>query len=539
MQIKTQIKASLTLIVLLFTSAFTTYAADTEVISVSLAVLPIDATNFQQDFTDPKGDDNCKMTWIPSASPGIDEQEVVVSGPGFPTTSFTLGPAETSLNIGGLIIGETYTMYHFSHSGPYGSNGVANFCVPQAALPKPIIDSGLSDAQLTTSTIYYTNGGVIDGVDANNLECRVVLSEENLFLNPSGAILKDSGWQDCKDATTTYSTSFSSLTSGNTYYYQVQSRDNTPGPLNKGLSPYSDPIFLVQDSGGTTPPPGGGGGGAGGRPPEDDPDPDPVCGNGTLETGEQCDDGNTISGDGCSATCDIEHEAPEEQVCGNGTLEEGEECDDGNTISGDGCDAVCMLEDESVCGNGTLEEPEECDDGNLINGDGCSDTCELEVVPVTFEIKGKPEFRVEQATHPNLSLNSEFLVHKPSIANTDSVQIKLDDFGEATYEGEIITGTYDFGLNGEAHNTKVIRGIEITSETQVVTLDFTYADTAALIAGDTVDNNYINGVDMSKLIQQYRMEGTEVLSDLNKEGYVNGIDASIIITNYRKQGESF
>ncbi|MBU2612139.1 MAG: DUF4215 domain-containing protein [Nanoarchaeota archaeon] len=32
----------------------------------------------------------------------------------------------------------------------------------------------------------------------------------------------------------------------------------------------------------------------------------PVCGNGVVETGEQCDDGNTISGDGCSSTCQIE-----------------------------------------------------------------------------------------------------------------------------------------------------------------------------------------------------------------------------------------
>ncbi len=32
----------------------------------------------------------------------------------------------------------------------------------------------------------------------------------------------------------------------------------------------------------------------------------PVCGNGVIETGEGCDDGNTNSGDGCSATCQIE-----------------------------------------------------------------------------------------------------------------------------------------------------------------------------------------------------------------------------------------
>jgi cysteine-rich repeat protein len=31
-----------------------------------------------------------------------------------------------------------------------------------------------------------------------------------------------------------------------------------------------------------------------------------VCGNAKVEDGEQCDDGNTVSGDGCSATCRVE-----------------------------------------------------------------------------------------------------------------------------------------------------------------------------------------------------------------------------------------
>ena len=36
------------------------------------------------------------------------------------------------------------------------------------------------------------------------------------------------------------------------------------------------------------------------------PPPTCVCGNGILEPGEECDDGNTVSGDGCSSTCQIE-----------------------------------------------------------------------------------------------------------------------------------------------------------------------------------------------------------------------------------------
>jgi TonB family protein len=38
----------------------------------------------------------------------------------------------------------------------------------------------------------------------------------------------------------------------------------------------------------------------------DAPPAEPVCGNGSVEAGEPCDDGNTTGGDGCSATCRIE-----------------------------------------------------------------------------------------------------------------------------------------------------------------------------------------------------------------------------------------
>jgi cysteine-rich repeat protein len=67
-----------------------------------------------------------------------------------------------------------------------------------------------------------------------------------------------------------------------------------------------------------------------------------VCGDGVVDSGEQCDDGNTVSGDGCSATCTIE-QAPQ-PVCGNGVVEGTEQCDDGNTTSGDGCSSTCKHE---------------------------------------------------------------------------------------------------------------------------------------------------------------------------------------------------
>lgn len=69
----------------------------------------------------------------------------------------------------------------------------------------------------------------------------------------------------------------------------------------------------------------------------------PACGNSFIETGagEQCDDGNTNNGDGCSSTCQNEGASP---VCGNNVIEGTEQCDDGNTDNGDGCSSVCMNE---------------------------------------------------------------------------------------------------------------------------------------------------------------------------------------------------
>ena len=92
-----------------------------------------------------------------------------------------------------------------------------------------------------------------------------------------------------------------------------------------------------------------------------------VCGDGYLDWGEQCDDGNTLPGDGCSPHCGLGN-------CGDGVLGLGEDCDDGNTISGDGCSAGCLRE---FCGNGRVDFGEECDDGNTVNDDACSNTCKL------------------------------------------------------------------------------------------------------------------------------------------------------------------
>ena len=126
-----------------------------------------------------------------------------------------------------------------------------------------------------------------------------------------------------------------------------------------------------------------------------------LCGDGFVDAEEECDDGNPWWGDNCLPTCKLNvcgDRHPDsngvDNILGNadglwGTaddfigLADDQQCDDGGTVSGDGCDATCKIE---VCGNNILQNwaypvvsgtagPETCDDGNLMNNDGCSATC--------------------------------------------------------------------------------------------------------------------------------------------------------------------
>ncbi|HEX5659176.1 MAG TPA: DUF4215 domain-containing protein, partial [Polyangiales bacterium] len=115
-----------------------------------------------------------------------------------------------------------------------------------------------------------------------------------------------------------------------------------------------------------------------------------VCGNGDVQSPEQCDDGNTRDGDGCDHVCllevgwfcAIENRPCARSVCGNGVKEGLEQCDDGNKLIGDGCTFQCKREPVCalglcipLCGDGSKFPNEACDDGNTNDADGCSSTC--------------------------------------------------------------------------------------------------------------------------------------------------------------------
>ncbi|HWB73370.1 MAG TPA: DUF4215 domain-containing protein [Nannocystaceae bacterium] len=94
------------------------------------------------------------------------------------------------------------------------------------------------------------------------------------------------------------------------------------------------------------------------------------CGNGVLDPGEVCDDGNDDETDECTTSCIT-------PGCGDGIVQQaafGETCDDGNHENFDECPSDCIL---AECGDGVREGTEGCDDG-VENGNGittCTTAC--------------------------------------------------------------------------------------------------------------------------------------------------------------------
>lgn len=135
----------------------------------------------------------------------------------------------------------------------------------------------------------------------------------------------------------------------------------------------------------------------------------PLCGNGFVDSQEQCDDGNTIDDDRCTnqcirhcsddATCDCDEEKGVcRPPCGNGRIDFGESCDDGNTIDRDACSNRCQVRCRAgtlcpdrqacpqngvcpapgICGDGLVNQnSEQCDDGNQGNDDRCTTSCRV------------------------------------------------------------------------------------------------------------------------------------------------------------------
>ena len=106
----------------------------------------------------------------------------------------------------------------------------------------------------------------------------------------------------------------------------------------------------------------------------------PICGNGSVEGAEECDDDNLDSGDGCSSSCITEYCGDNvanntDEICDSNTTDCVDNDYNGNKLCNATCDGweSCVL-DES-CGDGVINGNEICDDGNSISCDGCREDC--------------------------------------------------------------------------------------------------------------------------------------------------------------------
>ena len=119
---------------------------------------------------------------------------------------------------------------------------------------------------------------------------------------------------------------------------------------------------------------------------------------------EQCDDGNSTAGDGCSGSCQTES---------------GWYC----PTPGSPC---CVDQDNSgacdACGDGAITSGETCDDGGTTNGNGCSSTCTIEY---GYTCSGSPSVcslvPTQTPTHTPTNTPTHTPTHTPSLTNTPTI----------------------------------------------------------------------------------------------------------------------
>jgi cysteine-rich repeat protein len=133
-----------------------------------------------------------------------------------------------------------------------------------------------------------------------------------------------------------------------------------------------------------------------------------VCGDGILDPGEECDDGNSIDTDGCRNSCAL-------PLCSDQIVDSAESCDPPGIPagpSGNPCRANC-----TVCGDALPDLAEECDDGNTVDTDACANDCAAaaagEIPPISLKVDLTPGGALELSWGPSCgAIDDDYCVYQ-------------------------------------------------------------------------------------------------------------------------------
>ena len=286
----------------------------------------------------------------------------------------------------------------------------------------------------------------------------------------------------------------------------------------------------------------------------------PICGDNTTEGAEVCDgtdlngydctdvpgsiwDGGTL---GCLSNCtNYNTSACTITLCGNGSIDTGEDCDTlGPLLGGATCASLgystdpvdanlactvntCLFDVSGcapvACQDGYVEGAEDCDDGNATEGDNCSSICQTE--NPNYEL-----FLTYTETDPNSRLSIE--THEVSTANltrNEGANIKIDlgagnigdfvydyrldqisctdstqasviyDSGSEAYQTDTSSVTFSHTI-GAGSNGLLVVGItrEVGASKNISSV--TYGGTPLTRAGGTTTTSVLNKVDVYYLL---------------------------------------